>query len=279
MIFSSLIFTYAFLPLCLILYGLVKPLKGKNFVLIILSLFFYAWGEPRRVGLLLISAVVNYFVGVGIGSVKSEKGKKGVLAAGLVFNIGMIAVIKYGGFIMTNVNALFKSSLPVPDIAPLAGISFYTFQVMSYIVDCYWEKIEPQRNFFDLLLYICLFPQLIAGPIVRYTTIADEINNRHTTLKDYSEGFTRFVIGLSKKVILADQLHRERFRADYSGVVVRRYTLLALRLFRLFGIFRYGNRHRTDFRISLQRELRPPVFVQGYNGILAEVAYFARNVL
>ena len=208
MIFSSLIFTYAFLPLCLICYGLVKPLKGKNAVLIVLSLFFYAWGEPVRVALLLLSAVVNYFVGIGIGNVRSEKGQKGILAAGLVFNIGMIAAIKYSGFVMTNINSAFHGSLPVPDIAPLAGISFYTFQIISYIVDCYWGKVEPQRNFFRLLLYISLFPQLIAGPIVRYSTIAEEIENRHTTLQDYSEGFTRFVIGLSKKVVLADQLHR-----------------------------------------------------------------------
>ena len=220
MIFSSLIFTYAFLPLCLICYGLIKPLKGKNAVLIVLSLFFYAWGEPVRVALLLLSAVVNYFVGLGIGNIKSEKGQKGVLAVGLVFNIGMISVIKYSGFVMTNVNAVFHASLPVPDIAPLAGISFYTFQIMSYIVDCYWGKVEPQRSFFRLLLYISLFPQLIAGPIVRYSTVAEEIENRHTTLQDYSEGFTRFVIGLSKKVILADQLHRivDTFFGGKAGV-------------------------------------------------------------
>ena len=177
-------------------------------MLIICSLFFYAWGEPVRVGLLLISAVVNYFVGVGIGSIKNEKAKKAVFGTGLVFNIGMIAVIKYSGFVMTNVNSAFHASLPVSDIAPLAGISFYTFQIISYIVDCYWEKVEPQRNFFKLLLYISLFPQLIAGPIVRYSTIAEEIDNRRTTLRDYSEGFSRFVVGLAKKVVLADQLHR-----------------------------------------------------------------------
>ena len=187
---------------------LVKPLKGKNAVLIILSLFFYAWGEPVRVGLLILSAAVNYFIGIWIGDAKSEKGQKAAISVGLVFNIGMIAVIKYSGFLMTNVNSLFHSSLPVPDIAPLAGISFYTFQIISYIVDCYWGKVEPQRNFFKLLLYISLFPQLIAGPIVRYQTIADEIEDRTTTLQDYSEGFSRFIVGLAKKVVLADQLHK-----------------------------------------------------------------------
>ncbi len=208
MIFSSLIFTYAFLAICLICYTLIKPLKGKNAVLIILSLFFYAWGEPVRVGLLLLSAAVNYFVGLGIGKFKSDKAQKSVLAAGLVFNIGMIAVIKYSGFIMTNINSAFRAELPVPEIAPLAGISFYTFQIISYIVDCYWGKVEPQKNFFKLLLYISLFPQLIAGPIVRYSTIAEEIDYRKTTIEDFSRGFSRFIVGLSKKVVLADQLHR-----------------------------------------------------------------------
>ncbi|MDE7361749.1 MAG: MBOAT family protein [Oscillospiraceae bacterium] len=208
MIFSSLIFLYLFLPLCLIAYGVVKPLRGKNIVLIIFSLAFYAWGEPVRIGFLLLSAVINYFVGIGIGAVGSEKLKKLIVGGGLVYNIGMIAVFKYSGFLVENVNALFGAKFPVPDIAVMAGISFYTFQIISYIVDCYWGKVEPQENFADLLLYICLFPQLIAGPIVRYSTVAEEINYRKTTLKDLSGGLTRLVVGLAKKVILADQLFR-----------------------------------------------------------------------
>lgn len=253
MIFSSLIFTYAFLPLCLILYGLIKPLKGKNAVLIICSLFFYAWGEPVRVGLLLVSAVVNYFVGIGIGGLKTDKGKKAALAAGLVFNIGMIAVIKYSGFVMTNVNAAFKSALPVPDIAPLAGISFYTFQIISYIVDCYWGKVEPQKSFFKLLLYISLFPQLIAGPIVRYSTIAEEIDNRRTTLRDYSEGFTRFVVGLAKKVILADQLHRvvDDFLGGNVGAMTVAGTWYGVILYSLYIYFDFSG--YSDMAIGIGR--------------------------
>lgn len=253
MIFSSLIFTYAFLPLCLILYGLIKPLKGKNAVLIVCSLFFYAWGEPVRVGLLLLSAVVNYFVGIGIGKIKSEKGRKGVFAAGLVFNIGMIAVIKYSGFLMTNVNAAFGASLPVPDIAPLAGISFYTFQIISYIVDCYWEKVEPQQSFFKLLLYISLFPQLIAGPIVRYSTIAEEIDNRRTTLQDYSEGFTRFVIGLAKKVVLADQLNRivEDFLGANVGALTVGGTWYGIIVYTLYIYFDFSG--YSDMAIGIGR--------------------------
>lgn len=208
MVFSSLIFLYLFLPICLVAYGVLKPIKAKNAVLIILSLAFYAWGEPQRIGFLILSAVVNYLVGIGIGAAKREKYRKLCLAGGLIYNIGMIAVFKYSGFIMTNINSIFSADLPVPEIVKMAGISFYTFQVISYIVDCYWGKVEPQKNFFKLLLYVCLFPQLIAGPIVRYQTIAAEIDNRRTTLEDMSKGLTRFVIGLAKKVLLADQLYR-----------------------------------------------------------------------
>lgn len=208
MIFSSLIFLYLFLPVCLLCYALVKPLKGKNAVLIVFSLIFYAWGEPVRILYLLLSAVINYFVGRGIGWAKEEKTQKLILAGGLVFDIGMIAVFKYSGFLAENVNALFRANIPVPEIVSMVGISFYTFQVISYIVDCYWGKIEPQKSFWKLLLYICLFPQLIAGPIVRYSTIAEEIDDRRTTIEDLSRGFTRLVVGLAKKVILADQLYR-----------------------------------------------------------------------
>lgn len=208
MIFSSLIFLYAFFPLCLMAYFLVKPIKGKNAVLIVLSLVFYAWGEPVRIAFLILSAVINYFVGIGIGKAKTDKIQKLILAGGLIYNIGMIGVFKYSGFIAENINSIFHANIPVPDIAVMAGISFYTFQIISYIVDCYWGKVERQKNFFKLLLYICLFPQLIAGPIVRYSTVAAEIDNRHTSITDLSEGLTRFVVGLAKKVILADQLLR-----------------------------------------------------------------------
>lgn len=208
MIFSSLIFLYLFLPVCLIAYSIIPTIKGKNTVLIILSLAFYAWGEPTRILLLLASATANYFVARGIGHFKKQSARKACIAAGLVLNIGMLGVFKYAGFIMRNINSIFNAELPVPEIAQLLGISFYTFQVISYIVDCYWEKVEVQENFFKFLLYVFLFPQLIAGPIVRYETIAAEIDNRRSTLADISEGLSRFVIGLSKKVLLADQLFR-----------------------------------------------------------------------
>lgn len=253
MIFSSLIFLYAFFPLCLIAYFLVKPIKGKNAVLIALSLVFYAWGEPVRIAFLLLSAVINYFVGIGIGKAKTEKIQKLILAGGLIYNIGMIGVFKYSGFIAENINSIFRVNIPVPDIAVMAGISFYTFQIISYIVDCYWGKIEPQRNFFKLLLYICLFPQLIAGPIVRYSTIAEEIDNRHTSIADLSDGLTRFVVGLAKKVILADQLLRivNDFLEGKVGALTIAGTWYGIILYSLYIYFDFSG--YSDMAIGMGR--------------------------
>lgn len=208
MIFSSLIFLYLFLPLCLLSYSAVKSTRNRNIVLVIFSLIFYAWGEPTRIIYLLLSAFVNYFAGLGVGLLKKEWLRKLVLGASLIYNLGMIGWFKYSGFLMENINAIFGQHFPVPQVAQLVGISFYTFQVISYVVDCYWETVEPQKNPLKFLLYVSLFPQLIAGPIVRYATIAEEIDNRVTTVEDLSAGLARFVVGLAKKVILADQLFR-----------------------------------------------------------------------
>ena len=204
MVFSSLIFLYLFLPACLLCYGLSPNLTIKNLTLTVFSLIFYAWGEPVYILLLLASVFMNYLFGLGIGSCqKKEKAgaAKAVMILSLVFNIGLLGVFKYSGFIAENLNLIPGVSLPVPKLTLPIGISFYTFQILSYIIDLYWEKIDVQRNPFHLLLYISMFPQLIAGPIVRYSTIADEIKDRKVTLLDVSEGMTRLMIGLGKKVI------------------------------------------------------------------------------
>ncbi|MBP0988520.1 MAG: MBOAT family protein, partial [Oscillospiraceae bacterium] len=209
MVFSSLYFLYLFLPVCLLCYGLSPSLKIKNFTLTVFSLLFYAWGEPTYIILLLISVLMNYLFGLGIGGCQ-KRGKAGgakfIMTVSLIFNIGLLGVFKYSGFIVENLNLIPGVSLPVPKLTLPIGISFYTFQILSYIIDLYWEKIDVQKNPFHLLLYISMFPQLIAGPIVRYATIADEIKERKTTLLDLSEGFTRLMIGLGKKVILANHL-------------------------------------------------------------------------
>ena len=181
----------------------------KNLTLIVFSLIFYAWGEPIYILLLLTSVFVNYLFGLGMGSCQkkeNEKLSKVLLTCSLIFNIGLLGVFKYSGFITENLNRIPGVHLPVPKLTLPIGISFYTFQILSYIIDLYWEKIGVQKNPLHLLLYISMFPQLIAGPIVRYSTIAEEINNRKTTLLDLSEGLTRLMIGLAKKVILANHL-------------------------------------------------------------------------
>ena len=209
MVFADLFFLFVFLPAFALCYLLV-PRRFRNGVLVLFSLLFYAWGEPVYVLLMLASVVVNYFVGLGI----AKRGKP-FLVLGLVFNLGVLATFKYANFFIDNFYALLgwlgtSNLLPLtshlPRIALPIGISFYTFQSISYLIDVYRRTTPVQRNFKNLLLYISMFPQLIAGPIVRYGTIAKEITDRHVDSKDLAEGMMRFLRGLGKKVILANQL-------------------------------------------------------------------------
>lgn len=204
--FSDLLFLFVFLPLCIGLYLFSKTVQRRNSVLLIFSLLFYAWGEPIKLILMLLSAVVNFLLARSIDANRGNRFCKLSLQIALVYNIGMLAVFKYTDFLIGNVNSWFGASIPAANIALPLGISFYTFQIISYVVDVYWENVPVQKDFPKLLLYISLFPQLVAGPIVRYSTIASEIDSRRTTLTDLSEGFTRLMIGLSKKVVLANTL-------------------------------------------------------------------------
>lgn len=206
MVFSNLFFLYCFLPLCIIFYSFPKKTAYKNAVLIIFSLIFYAWGEPVYILLLLFSSAVNYIFGYILSKAESSVTSKITLGLSLALNIGILAVFKYSGFIVENINNITGAAICVPDIRLPIGISFYTFQAMSYTIDCYWKTIKPQKNYFYFLMYLSLFPQLVAGPIVRYSTIENEITNRQTTKYDLAEGFTRLSAGLGKKVILADNL-------------------------------------------------------------------------
>ena len=216
MVFSDLFFLFVFLPafaLCYLLAAWIDRRKGKegavsfgwrNSLLVLFSLIFYAWGEPMYVLLLMASVVVNYFVGLGIDQTGARR-RKTALVLGLVFNIGVLATFKYLSFLCAELAA---AGLPirVPRIALPIGISFYTFQSISYLIDVYRRTTPVQRNFRNLLLYISMFPQLIAGPIVRYGTVAEEIGHRRVDAHDLSEGMMRFLRGLGKKVILANQL-------------------------------------------------------------------------
>lgn len=206
MVFSKLFFIYFFLPLCLFAYALAKGTKAKNIVLIIFSLIFYAWGEPVYVFLMLLSAFVNYIAAIVIGKHKDTKIDTLATTLAVIYDFAMLGIFKYSGFIVENINALFSSDIPIPDIRLPIGISFYTFQTVSYIIDCHWETVKVQKKFSNFLLYLTLFPQLIAGPIVRYSTIEKEIENRKIYMTDISYGLNRVVLGLSKKVLLSNQL-------------------------------------------------------------------------
>ncbi|MCL2108024.1 MAG: MBOAT family protein [Oscillospiraceae bacterium] len=216
MVFADLLFIFIFLPVCLFCYFFTKNLTIRNIVLIVFSLIFYAWGEPVWVILLVLSSAVDYFAGRIIGTLKNVPAKnakdkskfnaraKGVLTAAIAINIGILVLFKYSGFITETINFLTGLALPVPEFRLPIGISFYTFQTMSYSIGVYSGKVNVQKSFYRFLMYVTLFPQLIAGPIVRYEDVEAEINYRVSTLDDISTGIHRFVVGLAKKVIFAN---------------------------------------------------------------------------
>lgn len=203
MIFSSASFLFAFLPCVAIVYYLLRSRTARNVFLTLVSLFFYAWGEPWFVLVMLLSIVINWFIALRIGA---GEHKKAWLVVGLVCDLGLLAGFKYLGFLMENVNWIFRLSLPVPQIVLPIGISFFTFQAISYIIDVYRGDGRVQKNLMNVCLYISFFPQLIAGPIVRYQTFDDQITTRRETLDDFCEGVRRFIVGLAKKVLLANNL-------------------------------------------------------------------------
>lgn len=206
MVFSSTIFLCVYLPLVLLGYY-ICPKKGRNLFLLIASLVFYAWGEPKYVFLMIFSILVNYIFGRLMDKHRENKKRlKLMLVLSVVIDIGLLSVFKYTDFIITNVNAIFGSSFDLLKIALPIGISFYTFQAMSYTIDVYRNDVRVQKNLIDFGMYITMFPQLIAGPIVRYADVQDQLAERSVTTADFSEGVMRFVVGLGKKVLLANQM-------------------------------------------------------------------------
>lgn len=206
MVFSSTIFLCVYLPLVLLGYY-ICPKKGRNLFLLIASLVFYAWGEPKYVFLMIFSILVNYIFGRLMDKNRGrQKRMKLLLVLSVVIDIGLLSVFKYTDFIITNVNAIFGSSFDLLNIALPIGISFYTFQAMSYTIDVYRDDVRVQKNLIDFGMYITMFPQLIAGPIVRYADVQDQLAERSVTTADFSEGVMRFVVGLGKKVLLANQM-------------------------------------------------------------------------
>ena len=205
MLFSSIPFLYYFLPAVLIVYFAV-PKTLKNAVLLLSSLIFYGWGEPKYVLLMLATIAVFYACGLGIGSAKSAIAKKVWLISSIVIGIALLTVFKYADFFLQSFAAVTGLSVPLLKLALPIGISFYTFQCISYVVDVYRGTAAAQKSLVAFGAYVALFPQLIAGPIVRYVDVAKELENRETTLEDAMAGTRRFLVGLGKKILLANQL-------------------------------------------------------------------------
>ena len=202
MVFSSLVFLCIFLPVVLILHTLVKNRAWQNALLLTVSLLFYAFGEPVYVLLMIASALANYVFALLIDRYRSKLW----LVLAVVVNLGILAVFKYTGFLLTNLNSALGLHIPVPQISLPIGISFFTFQALSYVIDVYRQQVAVQRNYGKVLLYISFFPQLIAGPIVRYVDVAREIDQRTVSLEGVTYGLRRFIVGLGKKVLIANTM-------------------------------------------------------------------------
>ena len=202
MLFSSITFIYYFLPILLLVYFIV-PKKYKNLVLLIFSLIFYFLGEPKYIVILILSCLLNYFFGK---KVNDSKNKKLWLIISIIYNVGQLLVFKYTDFFIENINNIFNSGINYLYIVMPIGISFFTFQAMGYVFDIYMGKHKPASRLLDFMTYVSLFPQLVAGPIVRYSNVEKELVKRESNFDKFGEGITRFVIGLSKKVLLANVL-------------------------------------------------------------------------
>lgn len=280
-----------FLPAVLLLYNLSKNITYKNIILAIASLFFYAWGEPVWVLLLLFSTLLDYINGRIIDKYYARGPATAALAASLVINLGLLFVFKYSGFIIDSLNCLSFVSIHNPNPALPIGISFYTFQTLSYTIDMYRGRTRVQKSYLNYLTYVSLFPQLVAGPIVRYSTIANQLTERSVTMEDFAYGVKRFTAGMCKKVILANNAGtvasmllggtRYTVASAWLGIVMYTFQIyfdfsgysdMAIGLGRMFG-FKFGENFRypyislniTDFwrrwHISLSTFFRDYIYI------------------
>ena len=242
MLFSSLTFIFIFLPITLGIYYLSKE-KYRNYILLVVSLLFYSWGEPKYVMLMILSILFNYYFAILVDKYKKEKSKsKIILIISLIFNIGLLFLFKYLDFVIINFNNLFNLKIPILNLNLPIGISFYTFQILSYVVDVYKKDVKVQKNIFDLGTYISFFPQLIAGPIVRYSTIEKQLKKRKTDFDTFCSGIRRFILGVGKKIIIANNV---AVIADtiFNSSLLYDYGLLII----LFGTLAYTLQIYFDF--------------------------------
>jgi len=293
-LFSSLTFLAVFLPVVLFIYYISKD-KYRNYILLVASLLFYSWGEPKFVIIMLISIIFNYYFAILIDKFRNKiRVSKLILILSLIFNIGLLIFFKYSNFLITNLNYLLDLNISSLKISLPIGISFYTFQILSYVVDVYRNSVKVQNNICYLGAYISFFPQLIAGPIVRYSDIERQLRKRSVTLKKFSMGIKRFIIGLGKKVIIAnnvaiiaDSVFDSSSLANYGGFVLllgtiaytmqiyfdfSGYSDMAIGLGRMFGFeflenfnYPYMSTSITDFwrrwHISLSSWFRDYIYI------------------
>lgn len=310
MLFSSIVFLFIFLPLLIFVYY-VLPRKTRNLVLLIFSLFFYGYGEPKYLSIMILSIAINYTMGLLVFKYKNAKKiSQAFILLAVILNISILGYYKYANFILENINNIFATSYDLLNIVMPIGISFFTFQGLSYVIDVYRGHGEVQKNPLNVALYISLFPQLIAGPIVRYETVSDQLENRKETLEGFSYGVERFVIGLSKKVLIANTVGLvadEVFMANpgemsvlLSWVGIIAYTLqiyfdfsgysdMAIGLGRMFGFkflenfnYPYISRNITEFwrrwHISLGTWFRDYVYIP-LGGNRVETPRFLINII
>ncbi len=244
LVFSSLFFLYLFLPLNLVVYYFAKTTKARNIVMLIFSLVFYAWGEPLYVLLLLLMASCDWLISLYIEkqTPHSAKAKLGLVMMAVV-NLGLLGFFKYGSFVLENVGFIVGKDLGALDIILPIGISFYTFQLISYVVDVYRGDVPAQKNFATLLLYVSLFHQCIAGPIVRYKDICAELDTRRATAQDVADGVWRFCFGLAKKAILANAMGNVADTLLVGGDALKNSSVLALWI----GVLAYSLQIYLDF--------------------------------
>ena len=313
MLFSSLTFLFGFLPLLTIIYFATKKRNIRNIVLLIFSLLFYAWGEPKYILLMIITIAIVYVFGLLVDKYDKEEKhfkKKICLIVCILIIVGSLIFFKYSNFMILNINYLFNIDIKLFNIIMPIGISFYTFQILSYIIDLYNRKVKLQKNIFSLALYVTLFPQLIAGPIVRYQTIEDEISSRKENFEDIIVGIKKFIIGLSKKVLIANQmaliadLVYNNYNSSYgTGIIwlgTLMYTLqiyfdfsgysdMAIGLGRVFGFhflenfnYPYGAKSVTEFwrrwHISLSTWFRDYIYIP-LGGNKVNKLKWIRNIL
>lgn len=293
MLFNSIVFLFIFLPMILVLYYIV-PGRLKNAVLLLASLFFYAWGEPVYVFLLLFSVLFHYFGGLYIArKAEDHRAARAGLVFAVILDLVILAFFKYAGSLVQGLNAVFALNMPEPEVGIPIGLSFYTFQVLSYLVDVYRGEIKAQVNLLDFALYVTMFPKIAAGPVMKYSEISWQLKNRKSSWSQFGDGVMLFLRGLAKKVILADSIGRIytevtelplgqisvlsawlgcaafafQIYFDFSG-----YSDMAVGIGRMFGLelrqnfrYPYTSRSVTEFwrrwQISLGRWVREYVYI------------------